>query len=54
MRKWKCSFCSHVYDEALGDPDSGIARGTLFEDIPDDWICPECGASKADYQLIED
>ena len=54
MRQWKCRYCSHVYDEAMGDPDTGIAPGTLFEDIPDDWICPDCGAVKDDYDLIED
>lgn len=53
MRKFRCRYCSHVYDEALGDPDSGIAPGTKYEDIPEDWICPECGAAKADYDLIE-
>jgi rubredoxin-NAD+ reductase len=52
MRKFRCRFCSHIYDEQLGDPETGIAPGTLFEDIPEDWICPECGATKADYDLI--
>jgi rubredoxin len=54
MRQWKCRYCSHIYLEAMGDPDAGIAPGTLFEDIPDDWICPDCGAVKDDYDLIED
>ena len=54
MRQFKCRYCSHVYDEAMGDPDVGVAPGTLFEDIPDDWICPDCGAMKDDYDLIED
>tara|TARA_R110001599_G_C12248720_1_gene659387 strand:- start:273 stop:503 length:231 start_codon:yes stop_codon:yes gene_type:complete len=54
MRKYSCQYCSHIYDEALGDPDSGIAPGTKFEDIPDDWMCPECGAEKSAYELIED
>lgn len=53
MRKYKCRYCSHIYDEAEGDPDSGIAPGTKFEDIPEDWYCPECGAFKEDYDLIE-
>jgi len=53
-RRYRCRYCSHVYDEALGDPDSGIAPGTRYDDIPDSWICPECGAAKADYELIED
>jgi rubredoxin len=50
-RRFRCRYCAHVYDEALGDPDSGIAPGTRFDDIPDDWMCPECGATKADYEL---
>jgi rubredoxin len=50
-RRYRCRFCSHVYDEALGDPDSGLAPGTRYEDIPDDWMCPECGAAKSDYVL---
>ena len=54
MRKYRCRYCSHVYDEKLGDPDSGIAPGTRFEDISEDWMCTECGASKGDYELIED
>tara|TARA_R110000787_G_scaffold57455_5_gene131230 strand:+ start:378 stop:557 length:180 start_codon:yes stop_codon:yes gene_type:complete len=53
-RRYRCRYCSHVYDEALGDPDSGIAPGTSYDDIPEDWICPECGAAKSDYDLIED
>lgn len=52
-RRYRCRYCSHVYDEALGDPAGGIAPGTRYEDIPDDWICPECGAAKSDYELIE-
>lgn len=51
MRKWRCRFCAHLYDEALGDPDSGIAPGTRFEDLPAGWSCPECGAGKDDYVL---
>lgn len=54
MRRYQCRFCSHVYDEQLGDPDSGIDPGTKWEDIPDGWMCPECGAEKSDYDLVED
>lgn len=49
MDKYVCTLCGYVYDPAVGDPDSGIAPGTKFEDIPDDWSCPVCGASKADF-----
>jgi rubredoxin len=54
MRRYKCRFCSHVYDEALGDDETGIAAGTRFADIPEDWCCPECGATKADYEPIDE
>ena len=53
MKKWQCRFCSHIYDEAEGDPDTGIPPGTPFEDLPEDWSCPDCGAAKADYDLME-
>jgi rubredoxin-NAD+ reductase len=43
-------LCMYVYDEALGDPDSGLAPGTLWEDIPEDWSCPKCGAAKAYFE----
>ena len=48
FREWICRVCGWVYDEAAGDPDSGLAPGTRFDDIPDDWACPICGVSKAD------
>jgi rubredoxin len=53
VRKYKCRFYSHIYAEASGDPETGIAPGTRFEDIPEDWCCPECGATKADYELAD-
>ncbi len=46
MEKYVCTACGYVYDPAIGDPDSGIAPGTAFEDIPDDWVCPVCGVAK--------
>ena len=51
FRKYTCLVCSHVYDEALGDPEAGLAPGTRFEDIPDTWSCPDCGVTKADFCL---
>jgi rubredoxin len=45
--------CGWIYDPDVGDPDSGIAPGTAFEDIPDDWKCPSCSATKADFELVE-
>ena len=53
MSKWECIVCGWVYDEATGDPDSGIAAGTRWEDIPDDWLCPDCGVGKEDFEMIE-
>lgn len=52
-RKWQCIICGMVYDEAKGIPEDGIAPGTRFEDLPASWVCPECGASKEDYELVE-
>jgi rubredoxin len=52
-RQWQCYFCAHVYDEAAGDPEHGIAPGTAWEDVPDDWCCPECGATKSDFAVVE-
>jgi rubredoxin-NAD+ reductase len=53
MKQYLCDVCGYIYDEAKGDPDSGIAPGTLWEDIPDDWVCPDCGTSKASFLLTE-
>ncbi|MDI6851103.1 MAG: rubredoxin [bacterium] len=53
MKKYRCTICGYVYDPAVGDPDGGIAPGTPFEQIPDDWVCPICGASKEDFEPIE-
>lgn len=50
--RYECTICSWVYDETEGDPDGGIAPGTRFEDIPDDWVCPICGASKQDFVRV--
>ena len=53
-RKWICKVCSMIYDPIAGDPDSGIAPGTPFEQISDDWHCPICGASKKSFTLLEE
>lgn len=49
MQRFVCDVCGYVYDPSIGDPDSGIAPGTPFSDIPDDWVCPECGVGKGDF-----
>ncbi|MCP5180837.1 MAG: rubredoxin [Pseudomonadales bacterium] len=53
MRKWQCIVCGWIYDEAEGCEEEGIAPGTAWEDISDDFVCPECGVSKADFEMIE-
>ncbi len=53
MKQYQCIVCGWVYDEALGWPEDGIVAGTKWEDIPDDWTCPDCGVSKADFEMVE-
>ncbi|MQA66604.1 MAG: rubredoxin [Alphaproteobacteria bacterium] len=54
MQKYMCSDCDFEYDPTVGDPSQGIAPGTAFEDLPDTWTCPECGAPKSEfYPIIE-
>ena len=50
MNTWVCTICGYVYDPEVGDPDSGIAPGTAFGDIPVDWVCPLCGVSKDQFE----
>lgn len=54
MKKYECTVCHWVYDPQVGDPDNGIAPGTPFEQIPEDWICPLCGVSKEDFEVVEE
>ncbi len=49
MKKYVCNICGWVYDETVGDTDNGIAAGTKFEDLPDDFVCPLCGVGKEDF-----
>lgn len=53
MKSYLCVVCGYVYDESKGDPDSGIDPGTKWEDVPTDWQCPECGAGKEDFEMME-
>jgi rubredoxin len=53
MKRYECSVCGYVYDPADGDPENGIAAGTAFEDLPDDWVCPICAASKEDFREVD-
>lgn len=54
MKKYVCDLCGYIYDPAEGDPDNDVAAGTSFEDVPEDWVCPLCGASKDDFSPVED
>ncbi len=54
MKKYQCTVCNYIYDPQEGDPDSGIEAGTAFEDIPDDWSCPVCGAKKSDFKPMDE
>ena len=51
MQKWEC-VCGWIYDPAIGDPTQNIAPGVAFEDLPDDWLCPECGLDKENFSPI--
>ena len=53
LNKYECIVCGLIYDEALGWPDDGIEPGTRWEDVPEDWLCPECGVGKEDFDMIE-
>jgi len=53
MDKWECLVCGYVYDPAKGDPDNGIEPGTAFEALPEDWVCPDCGADKDMFEKVE-
>jgi rubredoxin len=50
MEKYICAVCGYVYDPEKGDPDSGVVPGTPFEQLPDDWVCPVCGAGKDQFE----
>jgi rubredoxin len=54
FRKYECVICGFIYDEAEGLPDDGFPPGTRFEDLPEEWECPDCGISKSDFDLLEE
>ncbi|MCX8176516.1 MAG: rubredoxin [Candidatus Bathyarchaeota archaeon] len=53
MAKYRCTICGYVYDEEKGDPENKIPKGTKFEDLPEDWYCPVCGASKDQFETLD-
>ena len=54
MKKYRCIVCEYVYDPAVGDPDSGIAPGTSFEELQEDWRCPVCGVGKDSFEPVDE
>lgn len=52
-KKYICVICGFIYDEAEGWPEDGIAPGTLWADVPENWFCPDCGAGKEDFEMVE-
>ena len=53
MKSYVCIVCGFIYDETVGMPEDGIAAGTKWSDIPEDWECPDCGVAKADFEMVE-
>jgi len=53
MKSYMCVICGFVYEEEQGLPEEGIAPGTRWEDVPENWKCPECGATKSDFEMVE-
>jgi rubredoxin len=50
MERYVCKICGYIYDPAEGDPENGVAPGTPFSELPDDWVCPPCGAPKSEFE----
>ena len=53
MQKYRCIPCGYIYDPVVGDPDNGVAPDTAFENTPEDWVCPVCGAAKSEFEPVE-
>jgi rubredoxin len=52
-KKWQCIVCGWIYDEEISCPEEGLEPGTLWSDVPEDWLCPDCGVGKDDFEMIE-
>ena len=52
MEKYRCAVCGYIYDPKRGDPDNGVSPDTRFKDLPEEWVCPECGASQDQFEKI--
>jgi rubredoxin len=53
MKKYECDVCGYIYDPAKGDPESGVKPGTAWEDVPENWVCPDCGAGKKYFSPLQ-
>ena len=53
MQSYECTICEYIYNPEEGDPDNGVAPGTAFEDLPDDWVCPSCGVDKEYFEQVD-
>ena len=54
MQKYECQVCGYIYDPEIGDAEAGIVAGTKFEDLPDEWVCPDCGVGKEEFKPVDD
>ncbi len=54
MQSYVCELCDYTYEPEIGDPENGVPQGTPFEEIPEDWTCPVCGAGKEEFQAVPD
>jgi rubredoxin len=52
--RYRCVICGHIYDPAEGDPATGIAPGTPFSELPEDWVCPDCGSAKSEFEPLDE
>ncbi|MBN2825236.1 MAG: rubredoxin [Campylobacterales bacterium] len=53
MKKYECDSCGYIYDPEIGDEENGIPPGTAFEDLPENWVCPDCGAGKEEFSPVD-
>jgi len=53
MKKYRCIVCGYIYDLSIGDVDNNVSSGTAFEDLPEDWVCPDCGVEIDEFELVE-
>ena len=54
MQKYECQVCGYIYDREIGDEENGIKAGTAFENLPDDWVCPDCGEGKEEFEVVSE